>query len=526
MKHFRSLTALFAVLLLCPQLKSQNLDFVGFLGYDQRVSDIWGWEDTVNDLEYALVGVLDGLSIVDISDPASPFEVAFLDGAESIWRDIKTWDGYAYVTNETSGGLLIANLNQLPAFPDTVNYQGRELESAHNIFIDEQGVAYVVGANIDNGGATMLDLTVDPMAPVFLGAYVDFYVHDAYARNDTLWTAEVSNGQFSIIDISDKSNPVTLGSQSSPIGLTHNIWLSDDGKTVGVTEEFPAGHVLTYDVSDPTDIQELARYRTNWEEPVIPHNTFYQGDWLVTSSYVDGVTIVDAARPTNLVETGRFDTSPVGPIAAFNGCWGVYPYSSNNLVLASDIELGLYVLRPEYKRAAYLEGTVRDQVDGSPLLFARVELLSTSTPPYITDFTGEFFTGTVDSGTYTIRVSRSGCETRLYTDLDLIPGQVTTIDPMLSCTSTAVQPIDEDQVLFQLQPSVFSSSSTLQWDLGDKWQPDAQIQWIAANGRVIPGPRLDGPSGSLNIADNLSSGYWILQLQSGSYRKMLRAVKR
>jgi hypothetical protein len=36
-------------------------------------NDIWGWEDPITHVEYALVGEREGLSIVDLSDPVNPF---------------------------------------------------------------------------------------------------------------------------------------------------------------------------------------------------------------------------------------------------------------------------------------------------------------------------------------------------------------------------------------------------------------------------------------------------------------------
>ena len=40
--------------------------------------------------------------------------------------------------------------------------------------------------------------------------------------------------------------------------------------------------------------------------------------------------------------------------------WGVYPWLPSGLIIASDIEEGLYVLQPNYVRGAYLEGSIRD----------------------------------------------------------------------------------------------------------------------------------------------------------------------
>ena len=88
--------ALFTLLLFNTVNAQLNLDLVGQLPYSGHgdVNDIWGYVDAAGN-EYALVGLQDGTSIVDISDPANPVEVFFSGGANSIWRDLKVWNNHA-----------------------------------------------------------------------------------------------------------------------------------------------------------------------------------------------------------------------------------------------------------------------------------------------------------------------------------------------------------------------------------------------------------------------------------------------
>ncbi len=511
------------VLLQAQGLRAQrNLDFTGFLPYAQRLSDVWG--HTAEDgTEYALVGAFDGLSIVSLADPTAPVEVQFVPGPASIWRDIKTWEGHAYVTNETGGGLLIVDLAGLPGSVDTAGYTGRGLSTAHNLYIDENGRAYLFGANVDGGGATMLDLTADPMAPVFVGAYDARYVHDGFARGDTLWNGEVYTGTFSVVDVSDPSAPVVLAAENTPTGYTHSAWLSPDGATLAIAEEIPTGLIATYDVTDLTDIRLAGRYRSNWTDSVIPHNTFYRGDWLVNSVYFDGVTLVDASRPANPVETGRFDTSPLPPASGFGGCWGVYPYFPSGLIAATDIEEGLFILDPDYRRAAWLEGTVRDQ-DGAPRRFAVTELLGTVARPVVTDFTGAYATGTADSGTFTLRVTASGCATGFF-PVDLVPGQVTAFDPVLSCSTTAVTGPSAEGPRLALSPVPWTGTTTLAWDLGPRWRANATVEAVDARGRVVLSAPLATPSGRLETGGDWAAGWYAFTVRSGGRAWRLTGVR-
>jgi len=512
------------VLMATATQAQQNLDLVGHLPYASNLSDVWGYV-APDGREYALVGAFDGVSVVDLLDPSAPVEVAFLPGFGSIWRDLKVWGNHAYATNETGGGLAILDLSNLPLSVDTSSYRERELRTIHNLYIDSQGIAYVFGANIDGGGVTMLDLNPDPKQPVFLGAYTTRYVHDAFVRNDTMWTAEIQVGEFSIVDISDKSAPFILGTQKTPIGLTHNAWLSDDGAVLAVSEEYPAGHIVTYDVSDPSDIEELGRFRSNWNTNVIPHNVFFRGNWLVTSYYRDGVTLTDATRPENLAGTGVFDTSPFSSDGEFNGCWGVYPYLPSGLILATDIEEGLFVLQPRYVRGAYLEGTVSESATGSPRLYARVEILGTDARPYITDFSGRYRTGTADSGLFTVRVAASGCATAFIPDVLLQPGQLTVLDVDLACTGTALPPVVEFTPAIRVLPAVFAGSSTFSWALEGLWQPGARVSVWNAGGNLITTEILSGPDGQLTLGQDWPAGAYLLVVKSGSFLRSIKSIK-
>ncbi|MEC9209974.1 MAG: hypothetical protein VX762_06070, partial [Bacteroidota bacterium] len=63
-------------------------------------NDIWGWVDPISEDEYALVGLNDGFSCVNVSNPTIPIEEFYIADLNSTWRDIKTWGNYAYVTTE------------------------------------------------------------------------------------------------------------------------------------------------------------------------------------------------------------------------------------------------------------------------------------------------------------------------------------------------------------------------------------------------------------------------------------------
>jgi choice-of-anchor B domain-containing protein len=419
-----------AALLLGARLQAQvNVSFLGQVPYAQDLSDIWGWKNPADGREYALVGVFDGFSIVDVTVPTSPLALHFVPGDNSIWRDVKTWGNYAYVTNETGGGLLIVDLSALPGSITTYTWTGGSLgyNTAHNIFIDEQGVAYLCGSN-GTLGTLFLDVDSDPINPPVLGSYTTRYVHDTYVRGDTMWNAEISDGIFSVVDITNKSAPVLLATQATSSDFCHNIWVSDDASWLVTTDEVSGAFIDAYDVSDLSDIRRINTWRSNPGSGVIPHNVFIHGQHLLTSYYRDGLTITDATYPDNLIQTGSYDTSPFSG-DGFNGAWGVYPYLPSGNVLVTDIEEGLFVLGPTYVQAAYLRGIVNDSVTGIPIAGAAVRILSSPDENVgTTNISGQYATGTYAPGTYSVEVSRFGYETKTTTSVGLNAGVETLLD--------------------------------------------------------------------------------------------------
>jgi choice-of-anchor B domain-containing protein len=389
------------------------------------LNDIWGYADG-NGNEYALVGTRGGFSVVDVTDGANPVQKFFISGATSTWRDIKTYSHYAYVVHDgfsagPSDGILIVDMdsvnNPSPTFTrffpmqtvDTVLGE-QTYNRAHNIYIDENGILYVFGSNFGAGGVMMFDLTQDPEAPSFVGVWNEQYLHDGMARGDTLWGGAILAGKFYGIDVSNKSNPITLGSKTTPNSFSHNVWISDDNKTLFNTDEISGAFVASYDVSDMNNIEELDRIQTSYGgSDVIPHNTHVYGDFLVTSYYTSGLQIVDATHPDILIEVGYYDTSPlIGN--GYNGAWGAYPYLPSGKVLISDMEQGLFVLEAAYLKGCYLDITVVDSVTQLTIPGADIQVLNTPFSEQ-TDIFGNLRFGFEQPKIYPVVASKTGYKT-------------------------------------------------------------------------------------------------------------------
>jgi choice-of-anchor B domain-containing protein len=422
-RFFFGLT-LFFLLFVCP-LFAQNFNVtqravVDFPG--QTLANICGY--TAKSREYALVGGSRELIIVDVTAPATPVIIKRVPGVINSWKEIKTYKNFAYVVSEgRNSGVQIVDLTNLPDTTLAVKtYFGDgviegQLSTIHALHIDEKkGFLYAHGSNLAGGGPIILDLK-DPANPKYAGRYTQLnYVHDGYADNDTLYAAHIYTGTLAVVDMRDKANPKVLGSVNTPGKFTHNAWMLSDRKTVLTTDEATPSFVTAYNVSDPTDIKEIDRFSTNNGMGSIGHNVHIQNDWAITSWYTDGVSIVDAHRPQNLIETGRFDTW-AGTGANFNGCWGVYPNFPSGTIVASNINPAqMFVLTPTYRRAAYFEGQVRSGCDNLPLSGATISIVKgQDQASEQSNQQGIFRTGHVNPGTYTVTISKSGFQTRTLT---------------------------------------------------------------------------------------------------------------
>ena len=137
----------------------------------QNANDSWGWTDPIGGIEYALVGLDNGVAFLDISDPINPLYLGKLPTHTnaSIWRDVKVYNNYAFVVSEANGhGMQIFDLTRLRSvssppevFTEDAHYNG--FGSAHNVVINEQeGYAYGVGTSTYSGGPHFVNIQ-DPL---------------------------------------------------------------------------------------------------------------------------------------------------------------------------------------------------------------------------------------------------------------------------------------------------------------------------------------------------------------------------
>ncbi|MEE4174558.1 MAG: choice-of-anchor B family protein [Xanthomonadales bacterium] len=339
-------------------------------------NDSWGWKDQETGHYYALMGLDNGVAFVDVSDPADPVLVGRLPTADrnSTWRDIKVYRDHAYIVADSNPrhGMQVLALHKLrDGSPDTVfqadfRYDG--FGSAHNIAINEDtGFAFVVGSDTCDGGLHMLDLSI-PDEPAFVGCFSDDgYTHDAhcvtydgpsegFAGQELCFAS--NEDSLTIANVTDKSSPALVSRLAYPnVGYTHQGWLSDDQRWFVLGDELDEldtgtnGRTLVFDVSDPENPRYVgAHYGAN---NTIDHNLYLRGKYVFQANYSAGLRILLAEDfgTARLREVAYFDTAPEAERRAFQGAWSVYPYFDHGVILVSDMQSGLFVLRANLNAA-------------------------------------------------------------------------------------------------------------------------------------------------------------------------------
>ena len=356
-----------------------NVDLLAFLPLSQigggSGSDIWGWTDSTDGKEYAIMGLSTGTAFVDISDPVNPVYLGLLPKhtSNSSWRDIKTYDDHAFIGSEASNsGMQVFDLTQLRSvvsppvtFTETAFYGG--FGDSHDIAINEDS-AYAYGVGLGggncNGGLHFVDI-LSPTNPLNAGCFsADGYSHDAQCVNYIGPDADhqgkeicfaYNTDTLTIVDVSNKAAPVQISRTGYPNrGYTHQGWLTED-----------QAYLLLGDELDERDIPAVTNTRTliwnvqDLDNPLytgdyigpstaIDHNQYIVGNYSYQANYTSGLRILDISdiANSNLVEVGIFDIYPSSESATFNGAWGVYPFFASGIVIVSGIEQGLYILQP------------------------------------------------------------------------------------------------------------------------------------------------------------------------------------
>jgi choice-of-anchor B domain-containing protein len=345
--------------------------------YDASGRGMWGYADASG--EYALVTGGAALQIIDVTDPTHPQIATYVQGVGRDMKEVKTFGHYAICVNQT-GPLQIVDLSDPYHAYTAATYHSATIGGAHNVWVDDEGFAYLAMQGTGPSDLRILDLT-DPLHPVERGHWTHPFqsgfvsCHDVYVR-DNICYASWFGGGLVLLDVSNKDQPRPILNATYPSQQTHNAWPTLDGRHVATTDEMPGGHLRMWEIGDGSAMQ-VAEYAT--PEVAIIHNVHIKGSLAYIAYYSAGVRVVDVSDPTLPREVGAFDTSDQYG-NGFMGCWGVYPYAPSGLVYASDLQRGLFVLRyldntdSVVRGTLHVEGATASRVAGAEVKFLEAEV--------------------------------------------------------------------------------------------------------------------------------------------------------
>ncbi len=360
-------------------------------------NDIWGFYDLNDGREYAIIGLRNGVGIVDVTEPESPRVVSSVSSQSTAWRDIKVyqkfdhsagrWHSYAYVTADSASvGTLVIDLGSLPDSVEAVGADQSDL-SAHNVYLSNvdysTGIAlndltpylHVIGSDRKGGAFNSyalndpIDLSLvyqhgsesrvtyshDVSSMVILDDRKDSQCINSGPYCEILFDFNVDN--FQIWDKTLNASPSRLSTITyAGVSYVHSGWYTEDKQVVLVHDELDE---QDFNLNTTVRLFELSDLRqptllSTWSGPTgaIDHNGFVRGNRYYMSNYTRGMTVLDISDTLNPTEAGFFDTFPLSDETSFNGAWGVYPFLPSGNILISDINSGLYIVRDNTKKTA------------------------------------------------------------------------------------------------------------------------------------------------------------------------------
>jgi hypothetical protein len=313
-------------------------------GFGGSYGDVWGEGD------FAYIGHFGdrGVHIIDISDPANPFDVAeyLLTDVGASAQDVKVADGIMFVGVESgteSAHVVDVRNPASPVHVVTIDIPG--YTSIHNVFYDN-GFLYLADSNTNRVGVvdlTTLDPDDPPPGPITTTKWIledvgSSFVHDVTVAGGRLYAAAWDSGLW-IYDITNVATemPSFLGQTPDGGNNTHSCWPTANGDYVVTGEERIGGGIKVYRITDNPGSLTLTltdSLALPSQEASSVHNQVIVGYRLFDSWYAAGLLVHDIDPVSGALEfVASLDTP--------GSVWGVYPFLGQDRVLLSDKSGGL-----------------------------------------------------------------------------------------------------------------------------------------------------------------------------------------
>jgi hypothetical protein len=309
----------------------------------------------------------DALYVWDITVRDAPVLTDSIKVDARVVNDVKVREdgALAIITHESSNdglnGITLLDLAD-PLHPAVITrYSPPALTpGVHNVWIDGEVAYLVVDGSVPSAGLRVLDIS-NPADPQIVASFYGggSFLHDVYVREGLAFLSHWSSGLI----ILDVGNGVAGGSPTNPVEVSrivipgydvHNAWYWPESGYVFLGDEIAVpGKVIVVDVTDLAAPREVASFIV---AGAAPHNF-----WLDEASgiayfswYENGIQAVDVSgrllgeleKQDRQVASIRYDGGGICFAASGTCSWA--PQVHDGLVYVSDLNSGLWVLRPTF----------------------------------------------------------------------------------------------------------------------------------------------------------------------------------
>jgi len=461
MKRFLRLVILPALLIspssLLPQ-GSPNLKVVAHVD-PLPPSPNWKYSEVTGAGDLAIIGGFASNSnvwIYDLSNKTQPLLLAAIPINTPSW-DVQVHGRYLFIA--LSGRMEWYDIID-PAQPKLVKrFEPNPAINPHTFFV-AGNTLYV--ADLVSNGIRIFDIT-DKKNPQPLADIIDrsWSIHDMTVIRKRLYGAWIfGSAGLLVADVKNLRAPKEVGRIRYPQAATHNAWPTEDEKYILTTDEISTSrnNLKIWDARTPGQLTKVADFTPpQVGSNSIIHNVYMRGKYAYASYYCDGLRIFDVNDPTQPREVASYDFNPSTNCTSFNSNWGVHVFS--NLIYASDMNTGLYVLEFDNHVAANFTGAVVDGNSSQPIRGAMVYFLS-EYPSTRTNNAGSFDIPWFKNDTVKVVTEALGYLADTTTVITSAINKTTATIRLKRLTTAVAEPWDApaDFELFSSYPNPVSSS--------------------------------------------------------------------